>query len=58
MLKITDEISVLGCKTQTKETIEKINSQRTEKEKSNLRTKYGISTSPNPFLSLPIDLHR
>lgn len=38
--------------------IEEIASKRTEKEKSHLKTKYGITTTDNPLLQLPIDLHR
>ncbi len=56
--KNPDEISELRSKEQTLKFIDEIASKRTEKEKSRLRTKYGINTAANPLLQLPIDLHR
>lgn len=38
--------------------IQEIASKRTAREKSQLRTEYGVTTVPNPLLLLPVDLHR
>lgn len=51
-------IAELRSKEQTQNFISKINSKRTAKEKSELKTKYGVNTNANPLLTLPIDLHR
>ena len=45
-------------KQQTLAQIGEIRSKRTEKERSILKTRYGIKDSPNPLLELPMDLHK
>lgn len=42
----------------TLEARKEVDSKLTEKEKSQCRTQYGITTDPNPLLDLPIDLHK
>lgn len=51
-------ISELRSKEQTLGIIAEIESLTTEKSKAESKTKYGINTSSNPFLKLPLDLHR
>ncbi len=38
--------------------IEAIKSQKTERAKAQLRTKYGIKETNNPMLMIPADLYR
>ena len=52
------QISQLRTKTQTLRIIQEMRSKRTEKEKSAMKTKYGVTMSTNPLLGLPFDLHR
>lgn len=56
--KDPDKVSELRSKEQTLKFMQEIASQRTEKAKSQLKTKYGVSIDANPLLQLPIDLHR
>ena len=42
----------------TTSAIQDIKSQKSERSRSNCRAKHGISDVPNPFLDLPLDLHK
>ena len=50
--------SLPRSKIQTMRAIEEIKSKKTEKGRTEKRVLYGVNTSTNPLLSLPIDLHR
>lgn len=52
------ELSSPRIRSQTLSVIADIKSRRTEKEKRACRTRYGVGIGDNPFLDLPIDLHR
>ena len=54
---IESKIYDLRTKDQTLEFIKQIKDQRTEKRKSELRTKFGVSIVDNPLLDLPVDLN-
>lgn len=53
----TSEISSPRSKSQTLRAIAEINSKTTEKERKRCKVEYGVTTTDNPLLDLPIDLH-
>lgn len=54
----SSQLSSPRSKSQTLKAIAEVKLGTTEKEKAACRAKYGVSIKENPFLDLPIDLHR
>jgi len=52
-----NKICELRSKEQTLKCIQQINNMTTEKQKTLYKVQYGINTSANPLLKLPVDLH-
>ena len=51
-------VGEVRSKRYTLEQIAAISSQHTIRDKTALKTQFGVQDSPNPLLQLPIDLHR
>lgn len=52
------DLSAPRSKSMTESAIQDIKSQKSERSKSDCRAKHGISDVANPFLDLPLDLHK
>ena len=52
------QVSELRILLSSLEQIEEIKSKKTEQERAQLRTKYGIKEAYNPLLTIPADLYK
>ena len=53
-----DTVGDMRSKQSTLHQIALISSQKTTREKANLRTQFGVKDQPNPLLNLSLNLHR
>lgn len=52
------EVGALRTLASSQQHIDDIKMQATEQEKKTLRTRYGIKETPNPILSLDVDVYQ